>query len=615
MRRLISWLAGALALVVATAALGAQAKPPPHGQRQAFRGEPRSKKLGKVKHIVVIYEENHSFDNLYGRWEGVNGLRHADRSHRVQVKQDGSEFNCLPQNDVNLSSNPPDPAGPLSKQCDDSVNGHDASSHFFNQHRRRRTNDGNPFRIDGYIHPEDTTCPKESATPPPRNDFGIKQGEGDPGGCTRDLEHRFYQEQYQINGGRQNRYTMGSDALGLTQGVYDTKNLPIYKYLHEPGHPRYSISDAFFQAAHGGSYLNHRWLIAASTGRYPGADPSLHSIVDENGMPVTDTNKGYFYKSPAAAVKDAALTAACADDNANQEHPTTDAHGNVCGDWAVNTIQPASQPYAPGTAPAARLPLQTDPTIGDRLNEAHRSWAWYSGGWSNADGRVGEPGWTNGNGPACSDPDTHPGANANATYPFCPNAKFQFHHQPFNYFAQFSRDTQQHAANREEHLRDEQEFIADAKASKKECKLRDVSFVKPIGAENEHPGYASEPDGSNHLVDLLKTIHGSACRKDTMVVVTYDEFGGQWDHASPPGTDGNPGPHDAWGPGTRIPALTLAPGLRRGFTVDHTQHDTTSILATIEHRFGLDPVSSRDAQTRDMSSVFSAGTAYGRRRR
>ena len=34
-----------------------------------------------------------------------------------------------------------------------------------------------------------------------------------------------------------------------------------------------------------------------------------------------------------------------------------------------------------------------------------------------------------------------------------------------------------------------------------------------------------------------------------MVVVTYDEFGGQWDHVSPPGQGGAPGPHDKWGPG------------------------------------------------------------------
>ena len=73
-----------------------------------------------------------------------------------------------------------------------------------------------------------------------------------------------------------------------------------------------------------------------------------------------------------------------------------------------------------------------------------------------------------------------------------------------------------------------------------------------------------------------------------MVIVTYDEFGGQWDHVSPPGQGhATPGPHDKMGPWTRIPALTLAPGLRHGFTVDRASHDTTSIMATIEHRFGL----------------------------
>ena len=60
-----------------------------------------------------------------------------------------------------------------------------------------------------------------------------------------------------------------------------------------------------------------------------------------------------------------------------------------------------------------------------------------------------------------------------------------------------------------------------------------------------------------------------------MVVVTYDEFGGQWDHVSPPGQGGTPGVHDNMGPGTRIPALVLAPGLRDDFVVDHVaaRHD------------------------------------------
>jgi len=195
-------------------------------------------------------------------------------------------------------------------------------------------------------------------------------------------------------------------------------------------------------------------------------------------------------------------------------------------------------------------------------------------------------------------------------WPFCADALFQYHHQPFNYYAPYARS----GANGEgpaprarmRHLRDEQEFLRAARASTGHCRLRNVSFVKPIGAENEHPGYASESHGSDHLVTLLRAIERGKCRRNTMVIVTYDEFGGQWDHVPPPGQGGSRGPHDAWGPGTRIPALTIAPGLGGKFVVDHAKHDTTSAIATIEHRFGLRPVSSRDARVRDMSSVFRA---------
>jgi Phosphoesterase family. len=56
----------------------------------------------------------------------------------------------------------------------------------------------------------------------------------------------------------------------------------------------------------------------------------------------------------------------------------------------------------------------------------------------------------------------------------------------------------------------------------------------------------------------------------------------------PPGQGGTAGPHDVWGPGTRIPALTIAPNLPGKFVVDTTEHDTTSVLSTIEHRFHVD---------------------------
>ncbi|HKP20537.1 MAG TPA: alkaline phosphatase family protein [Thermoleophilaceae bacterium] len=566
-----------------------------------------SDRLQRSKHIVVIYQENHSFDNLWGSWEGVRGLSRADAAHTLQVKQDGTMFRCLPQDDVNLTA--PDP---LSDQCQDTnpTDGSTFRSHFFNA--RRTSNDGNPYEIDRYIPATARTCPDPSTFGPPN---GVRDPNGLPGGCTRDLVHRFYQEQYQLDGGKQDRYTTGSDALGLTQGHYATRSLPLYRYLHRRGHPRYAISDAFFQAAFGGSFLNHQWLIAARTPFFTGAPTTgaddQHSITDTNGMPTSYP----FYKA-TGAVKDSALTVGCPSTPAQHSSPPRDAaRGNaVCGDWAVNTIQAMSQPFAPGTAPARRLPPQTAPTIGDRLSAAGRTWAWYSGGWSNADGRVGEPGWTNGTGPVTRDTNPRgcpdPRTKATNLWPFCADSLFQYHHQPFNYYAPYARS----GANGEgpaprarmRHLRDEAEFLRAARNSRTRCRLRNVSFVKPIGAENEHPGYASEPHGSDHLVSLLRAVERGACRRNTMVIVTYDEFGGQWDHMTPPGLGGRRGVHDAWGPGTRIPALTIAPGLRGRFVVDRKRHDTTSVIATIERRFGLRAVATRDAAVNDMSTVFGA---------
>ena len=531
--------------------------------------------LASVQHFVVIFEENHSFDNLYGGWERVRGLADAPAERILQVGQSGAPYTCLAQTDVNLAS-PPLPA-----TCADST----TATHFESAFRNA------PFTIDDYIAASDRTCPRTS-----QPQEGVPKGTGVAGGCTRDSVHRFYQEQYQIDGGRQDRYVTGSDATGLVMGLYDTRRLPIYRYLHSPGHPRYAIADDVFQGAFGGSFLNHQWLVAAATpvladAISDGSSRDRHSVLDANGFP---TAYPLYAPEPAGAEqKDAALSVRCGPDV-----PT----GRACGDYVVNTMQPFFQPFPPGLVAAKRLPPLTNPTIGDRLNGAGVDWAWYSGGWSNASGARGAPGWTNGDGESCSDAHAMQGA----VFPNCPDELFQFHHQPLNYFAAFDPRTAAGAANRAAHLRDEAEFIAVTQRSRRRCELKPVSFIKPIGAENEHPGYASEAHGSGHLVELLRAISASACARDTLVIVTYDEFGGQWDHVSPPGPGNNRGPHDPFGPGTRVPALLLSPRLRAPFVVDTASHDTTSIVATIEHRFGLAPLGTRDAAVNDYASVFAA---------
>ncbi len=513
-------LTGAAGLVVA-AAVPAEAARPTSG-----------KLPGGFTNLVVIYEENHSFDNLYGDWgrvggQVVNGLQNAG-GKVTQVAQDGTPYGCLLQDDVNLTS-----PSPLPTTCTDPAHGV-AASHFTNQW----------FTIDDYIKPTDTTCPAPGVFAP----NGVLNGTGQPGGCTRDIVHRFYQEQYQLDGGKQDRYVTGSDAVGLTMGRYDTKALPIFQYLHSKSAPNYVVADNFFQAAFGGSFLNHQYLIAAraplDTG---GATPTAtNSILDSNGMPTK-----YPLYTPTSPVNDGQLTQKCTN---GQSFSYTLACGNI----AVNTVQPSSQPSGGG----AKIPLVDDavyPNIGDRMSAANVSWNWYSGGWDNA-------------------VSGHPGP------------LFQYHHQPFNYFANYAE-----GAPGRSHLQDEKNFIAAAQTGT----LPQVSFVKPYGDENEHPGYSSEPDGSSHLVDLIKDIQNGPQAKQTLVVVTYDEFGGQWDHVTPPTVD-------KWGPGTRIPALVLSAGMVKS-GVDDTQYDTTSIMATIERSYGLAPVATRDASVNDLFSAVRTG--------
>jgi phospholipase C len=232
--------------------------------------------------------------------------------------------------------------------------------------------------------------------------------------------------------------------------------------------------------------------------------------------------------------------------------------GQVTPDgFVVNTAFSTYRPYPANVAPDRRVPPQTLPTIGDRLSEARVSWAWYSGGWNDA--LAGNP-----------------------------DRLFQFHHQPFAYFRQFGDGT----AARTEHLKDEKDFLADVDAGR----LPAVAFVKPIGADNEHPGYADIARGQQHAADLVRRLQASPAWKRTVIIMTHDENGGFWDHVTPPVVD-------RWGPGARVPSIVVSPFSRRG-VVDHTVYDTTSILRFIEWRHNLAPLGTRDAAAANLLNTL-----------
>jgi acid phosphatase len=115
-----------------------------------------------------------------------------------------------------------------------------------------------------------------------------------------------------------------------------------------------------------------------------------------------------------------------------------------------------------------------------------------------------------------------------------------------------------------------------------------VSFIKPAGANNEHPGYTNVVRGQQHVADIVSTVRNSNIWNTCAIIITYDENGGRWDHVVPPVRA------DGWGTGTRVPAIIISPLARRGY-VDHTEFETVSILKFLGSRFNLAPLSARDA--------------------
>ena len=161
--------------------------------------------------------------------------------------------------------------------------------------------------------------------------------------ATRDLVHRYYQEQVQIDGGKMDKFVNVSDAQGLSMGYYHTSALPMAAEA-----ANYVLCDHFFHSAFGGSFLNHQFLIAAARADVSGrADLARSPCSTPSGNVVTD---GYV---------------------------TPDG-------FAVNTSYTVNKPHPSSAAADGLVPNQTNPTIGDRLSAAGQTWAWYSGGWNDA---------------------------------------------------------------------------------------------------------------------------------------------------------------------------------------------------------------------------------------
>ncbi|MCI4352632.1 MAG: alkaline phosphatase family protein [Thermoplasmata archaeon] len=126
--------------------------------------------------------------------------------------------------------------------------------------------------------------------------------------------------------------------------------------------------------------------------------------------------------------------------------------------------------------------------------------------------------------------------------------------------------------------------------------LADVSWIIGAAGGSEHPP-ANVQTGQNGVADgVINPLGKSPYWPSLALFVTWDDYGGFYDHVPPPQVD-------AFGYGFRVPCLVISPYARRGF-IDHTVNDHTSILKFVETQYSLSPLSTRDALANNLSEAF-----------
>jgi phospholipase C len=135
-------------------------------------------------------------------------------------------------------------------------------------------------------------------------------------------------------------------------------------------------------------------------------------------------------------------------------------------------------------------------------------------------------------------------------------------------------------------------FVTDAQAGK----LPAVSWLVPRKYDSEHPP-ESTCQGENWTVQQVNAVMQGPDWNSTAIFITWDDFGGFYDHAPPPSPD-------VFGLGPRVPLLIISPYAVKG-RISHTQYEFSSFLKLVEDRYGLATLTARDAAANDMTDSFN----------
>ncbi len=123
-----------------------------------------------------------------------------------------------------------------------------------------------------------------------------------------------------------------------------------------------------------------------------------------------------------------------------------------------------------------------------------------------------------------------------------------------------------------------------------------VVYIKPGDLNSEHPAVGNVTDGATWTQKIIDAIGNSPDWHSSVIILTWDDYGGFYDHVPPPQLD-------AYGLGMRVPCLIISPFARKG-VVQHEVREHSSICAFVEKIYGLQPMTNRDAEIDDLMSAL-----------
>ena len=562
-----------------------------------------------IKHVIVIYGENRSFDHLYGTYQPKPGETVTNLLSEGIVKADGTpgpNFSKAAQymaTDTDTFHIAPTKTGPYATLPPVTVSGPKANS-----------DTSSPFKTiaeaedaTSDLLPRDLHLLLTGAT-------GLTSGTIDtrlanvnslpngPYSLTPSISydayaaspvHRFYQMWQQMdcdvshatstnpsgclndlfpwvevtigagtNGGPLTGVVTPSGEGSVSMGVYNVAqgDMPYFKLLSD----NYTISDNYHQPAKGGTGLDS--IIAGfgdaiyyTDGKGNAATPPSGQIENPNPQSGTNnvyTNDGY----GSTKTGNGGSYSECSDPSQpgvqsvlsylaalpEKPNPNCDA-GHY---YLLNNYNPGylSDGTIDTTTPFAIPPVPT-PSIGDVLLANAVSFAWFGEGWNQS---VAEP----------TNPDNQ----------YCNICN------PFNYQTKFMADPKLRSVA----TQDTADFYNDLHSGS----LPAVSFVKPSGVNDGHPASSKFDIFEAFVRKLLTELKQNPdLWATTAVFITVDEGGGYWD-------SGYIQSLDFFGDGTRIPLIAVSP-FSTGGHVKHSYTDHVSILKFIEKNWGLPTISKR----------------------